>query len=145
MQGSRLTGGESDCTLIGVHTVRVAPMNDERNDTTLGEWLRQSRSAKSISLRGLAERLQVTPSYLSDIENDRRVPAEDVLRRMAGLLELDFEDMMVRAGRFGEDAERYLRKQPEAVRLFRRISEVGLTADQLRKLQEQIVSEGGEG
>lgn len=117
----------------------LTDMNNNTNDNTLGEFLRNARIAKERSLRNLAESLQVTPSYLSDIENDRRVPAEDVLGRLATLLNLDVDEVMVRAGRFGEHAERYIKQEPEAVRLFRRISEAGLTADQLRKLQEQVV------
>lgn len=114
-------------------------MTATTEDITLGEWLRTARIAKGPSLRATAESLQVTPSYLSDIENDRRVPAEDVLQRLAGLLDLDPEEAMVRAGRFGEETERYLKRQPEAVRLFRRISEAKLSTEELRLLQQRFL------
>ena len=113
-------------------------MSNTSETITFGEWVRRGRVQKEVSLRTLAARLDITPSYLSDIENDRRVPAEDVLRRFADVLELDFDELMARAGRFGEDIERYMKSQPEAVRLFRRISEARMTPDKLRKLQEHI-------
>lgn len=82
--------------------------------------------------------MQITPSYLSDIETDRRVPSEDVLRSIASLLALDFDDLMARAGRLGDDAERYLRRRPDAGVLFRRISQRNLPADQLKELLNQV-------
>ena len=43
-------------------------------DKTLGEVIRDARIAKDgMKLRELARLLEVTPSYVSDIENDRRV------------------------------------------------------------------------
>ncbi|MCL4230388.1 MAG: helix-turn-helix transcriptional regulator [Dehalococcoidia bacterium] len=101
---------------------------------TLGDVVRDARLRRGLGLRQLASIIQKTPSYLSDIENDRRVPAEDVLSDLARELSLDFDELMSLAGRFGEQAERYLKRQPEAARLFRRISAANLPADDLRKL-----------
>ena len=102
---------------------------------SLGEWLRDARMNKDISLRALAGQLDITPSYLSDIENDRRVPAEDVLQKLTGALDLPFDDAMARAGRFGEQTDRYIKRQPEAVKLMRRVSAANLTAEELRKIE----------
>ncbi|MBV9470122.1 MAG: helix-turn-helix transcriptional regulator [Abitibacteriaceae bacterium] len=105
---------------------------------SLGETLRDARIEKNISLRALAGQMEITPSYLSDIENDRRVPAEDVLRTLASNLEIEFEDLMALAGRFGEKAERYMKSQPTAVKLFRRISEANLGEEQLREMINEV-------
>lgn len=99
----------------------------------MGEVIREARVARG-SLRESAKKLDITPSYMSDIENDRRVPAEEVLRNIAQLLGLDFDDLMARAGRFGDEAERYLRRHPTAGILFRQISEANLADDDLVKL-----------
>ena len=103
--------------------------------TSLGEWLRDARMEKDNSLRALAAQLKITPSYLSDIENDRRVPAEDVLQKLTGALDLPFDDAMAMAGRFGEQTDRYIKRQPEAVKLMRRVSAANLTAEEIRKIQ----------
>lgn len=105
---------------------------------TLGDRIREARIRQGKSLRQVAKDLGITPSYLSDIENDRRVPAEATLLKIAELLELDFSDLMSLAGRFGEEAERYVRKQPMAVRLFRRIAQANLSEEQLKQLLEEI-------
>src|SRR5262249_41275715 len=104
---------------------------------TLGDVIREARVRAKRGLRELARELDITPSYLSDIENDRRVPAEDVLRRIAVLLKLDFDELMALAGRFGERAERYLKRHPEAGKLFRKISEKNLEESDLRKLSDK--------
>jgi transcriptional regulator with XRE-family HTH domain len=105
---------------------------------TLGDVVRERRAAEDMRLRELARRLDVTPSYVSDIENDRRVPSEEVLRRIADELQLDFDDLVARAGRIGIEAERYLRYTPVATTLFRRISEEKLTEDEIQRLLDQV-------
>jgi transcriptional regulator with XRE-family HTH domain len=104
------------------------------SNQTLGEIVREARIAKEKSLREVAKTLDITPSYMSDIENDRRIPSEDVLRSITKLLDLDFDQLMAMAGRFGETADRYMKKQPIAGVLFRRISENNLPEDALREL-----------
>jgi transcriptional regulator with XRE-family HTH domain len=68
---------------------------------------------------------------MSDIEHDRRTPSEGLLGKLALLLELNFDELMARAGRVGDAAERYLKKHPRAVILFRRLAETGATEEQL--------------
>lgn len=102
---------------------------------TLGEVIRDGRVAADKGLREFSRELDITPSYLSDIENDRRVPAEDVLKKVAELLTLSFDEMMALAGRVGEKAEEYLKDNPPAWSLFRRISENNLSEDALSQLR----------
>jgi len=103
-------------------------------NTTLGEVIRKARVAAGTSLREFARTLEITPSYQSDIENDRRVPSEEVLKKIADLLSLKYEELMALAGRFGEEAERYLRRHPTAGALFRKLSETNAPEDVLRKM-----------
>ena len=116
---------------------------------TLGEIINSARLQKEVGLRALARELGIAASYLSDIENDRRVPSEVVIRDMARLLDLDFDLLMQQAGRLGEDAERYLRGNLLAGRLFRRIAESKLDHEALEHLLEELKdrenSEGGGG
>jgi transcriptional regulator with XRE-family HTH domain len=109
-------------------------MANSHDNTTLGMVIRDARVKGGRSLRELAKLLDITPSYQSDIENDRRVPAEEVLKRTAELLGLNFEELMALAGRLGDDAERYLRRQPAAGALFRKLTETNAPEDLLRKM-----------
>lgn len=109
----------------------------ERRHQALGDVIRDSRVVSKKGLREFARELEITPSYLSDIENDRRVPAEDVLSKIAHALGLNFDDLMALAGRVGEQAERYVRRTPEAAKLLRKISEKNLSDSDVRKLSEK--------
>jgi transcriptional regulator with XRE-family HTH domain len=125
----------------------TADMADNKNAKTPGELIREARAPKG-SLRDFAKKLEITPSYLSDIENDRRVPAENVLRRIADLLGLEFDDLMAKSGRFGEDADRYMRRHPTLGVLFRRLSEWNLSDEDLAKLlkkAEELARKKGDG
>ena len=54
-----------------------------------GEYLKQKREEKQISLRELARRLDVSAPFLSDVENNRRAPlTEERLSTLADVLNL---------------------------------------------------------
>ena len=111
----------------------------------MGILIRGSRVEKGLSLRELARQLDRAPSYLSDIENDRRVPAEELLGQIARLLDLDFDDLMALGGRFGEVMERYVKRRPMAGVLYRRIAEKNLPEDKLRDILDSISKPGKRG
>lgn len=113
-------------------------MPDDAPQRTLGEVLRDARVAKDLKLRELARRLQIAPSYLSDIENDRRIPSEELIQPMAQQLDLSFDELMAMAGRLGETAEQYVRRHPAAGVLLRKASEAGLSDRELRRMIEDI-------
>ncbi len=100
----------------------------------LGDVIRGARVAAGMSLRDFAKALDKTPSYLSDIENNRRVPAEPVLRDIVRVLPLDYDDLMARAGRFGEQATRYMMRTPGAGVLMRKLSDANASSEFLEKL-----------
>lgn len=62
-------------------------MNKEQN---FGDFITSKRGAMGITLRGMAEKLEITPAYLSDIEKGRRNPPEKpLLEKMATELRLN--------------------------------------------------------
>jgi transcriptional regulator with XRE-family HTH domain len=93
--------------------------------------------AAQLSLRELARRIERAPSYLNDIEHDRRVPSEAVLKQLAAELDLAVDLLLAAAGRVGEGAERYMQSNPTAGVLFRRVSDAGLGEQDLKQLLEQ--------
>jgi transcriptional regulator with XRE-family HTH domain len=109
---------------------------------TLGEVIRDARVGLGISLRDLAKRVELAPSYLSDIENDRRVPSEEVLQRLADEVKLKFDDLMALAGRVGDQTERYMKRHPAAGLLFRKISDKRLRDEDLESLLKTVETMG---
>jgi len=62
-------------------------------EQTFGSFIRNRRMACGLTLRGMAAKLDLSPVYMSNIENDRRAaPAQEHLERMAMLLQLDKAD-----------------------------------------------------
>jgi len=112
-------------------------MTRKPSGSTLGQQIRNARVDAELALRELARRLEVAPSYMNDIENDRRVPSESVLRRIASELDLDADLVLAAAGRVGEGAREYIRANPTAGVLFRKVSDAGLDEQGLKKLLEQ--------
>ncbi len=108
------------------------------DDRSLGERVRDARLGRQLGVREFARQLEITPSYLSDIEADRRAPVEALMRTLADSLDLEFDQLMALSGRLGAQAERYIKRTPEAAFLFRRISEKKLSAEELAKLREFI-------
>ena len=105
---------------------------------SLGDLINRARVAKRLSLRGLAREVEIVPSYLADIENDRRTPSESVLRKISATLGLDFDALMQQAGRLGEEAEHYLRQERLAGQLFRRVAETNLDQEGLQELLNKL-------
>jgi transcriptional regulator with XRE-family HTH domain len=106
----------------------------KKSGTTLGQQIREARIAADLSLRELARRLGRAPSYMNDIEHDRRVPSEAVLREICSELGLDADLMLAAAGRVGEGAGEYMKSNPTAGVLFRRVSDAGLNEGDLQRL-----------
>jgi transcriptional regulator with XRE-family HTH domain len=105
---------------------------------TLGGRVREARLGKGLSLRELARRIDKAPSYVNDIEYDRRVPSEAVVRRLCDELDLDVDVMLAVAGRVGEGAADYLRNEPTAGVLFRRVAQERLDEDALQDLLARV-------
>lgn len=62
-------------------------------EQTFGSYVREKRMARGLSLRGLAAELEVSPVYMSNLENDRRpAPAKEKLDRLMEILVLGKAD-----------------------------------------------------
>lgn len=57
------------------------------------EFLKEKRTQKGLTLRKMAELIDIAPAYLSDIEKRKRnAPSQDVLERLVEILELSDEE-----------------------------------------------------
>jgi transcriptional regulator with XRE-family HTH domain len=99
--------------------------------------LRERRVARGYSLRKFAELVDVSPTYLSQVEQGNVMPpTADRVKRMAELLGENPDEWIGLAGRVPDDLPEIIQKQPtEMPELLREAS--GLTIEQLRELREQ--------
>ena len=108
-------------------------------DKTFGGRIREGRVAKGLTLRELARRIDKAPSYLNDIEYNRRVPSETVVRHLCEQIDLDVDVMLAAAGRvLGEDDEEYVKSEPTAGVLFRRVAKEQLDESALQDLLARV-------
>lgn len=119
---------------------------------TFGQVLREARLAKGITLRKFAEMVGISPTYLSQVEQDNvDPPTAERVQTMATLLGASADEWTALAGRVPDDLPGIIQRQPTAIpELLREAN--GLTADQLRilrekarKLKERGTAGGGEG
>lgn len=109
----------------------------KKHPKPFGDVLREKRMEKGYSLRKFAQLVGVSPTYLSQVEqNNVDPPTADRVKRMAEILGESVDDMTALAGRLQEDLPEIIREKREMPDLLRAMR--GLTADQLRKVREDI-------
>jgi HTH-type transcriptional regulator, competence development regulator len=98
--------------------------------TTLGELIRNRREELrsddvAYSVRRVADRIGVQPSYLSKVERDiGSPPSEETLVRLAHDLGLDADLVLAHAGKISRDVRDVIRRRPQ------------LFAELIRELQD---------
>src|SRR5215471_3147591 len=105
--------------------------------SALGDYLRkcrtekQAREGNAYSLRQLAGRVGVEPSYLSKIERGLEPrPSEETTRALAQELGEDPDFMLAMAGKVSRDLQEIIRKRPQ---LFAQVIR------ELKKMPDQAV------
>ena len=104
-----------------------------------GAFVRQEREKKQISLRKMAKMIGVSPTYLSKVETDDfPPPAEDKVRKIAGIIDCNADELLALAGRVPSELIDIIRQHPhrhEMAALLRTTK--GLTAEEMSKLVRQ--------
>lgn len=105
---------------------------------TFGEFVREKRIQKGLSLRRFAELVALSPAYVSQIENGiQSPPPADRARTIAEVLGEPPDVLIILAGRIPDDISTILQETPEAMAEF--IREAGqLSAEQLDQLKEHV-------
>ena len=102
--------------------------------TKLGRTIRKLRLKAEITLRELARRVKVSAAHMSDIEKERRMPSDDLLRRIAEELAhvgAKYEELRLLKPRIEDDVERWYTEDPEVRALFREAKDSGLSAREI--------------
>ncbi len=104
----------------------------------LGERIRRMRAEHKLGLRETATKVGISPTYLSRIEtmDEKTPPAEDVIRKLATLLNDDFDELMQLAGRVPEDVEKVIKGDPSMPAFLRTAKEQKLSGEELGKILE---------
>jgi len=101
-----------------------------------GDFIRKQRLALNppVTLRGFAEKVDISPTYLSKIERgDFDPPAEDTIRRIAKELKCNEDELLALAGKISSENLAIITKRPVEMAQFLRASK-GLSKDKFEKL-----------
>lgn len=83
---------------------------------SIGQYVRQVRESRGFSLRAFAQMIGKTPTFVSRFERDDDMkPSEETLRTMAGILEIDVDDLIFRANKMPADLPKIVQKHPAAI------------------------------
>ena len=92
-----------------------------------GNRLRAMRTAKGLSQRALGERVGVSFTYISKVENGKldfgNYPSEDLICRLAAALDTDEEELLLSAEKIPEAIRRRFFERPDAFRLIARLDD----------------------
>jgi transcriptional regulator with XRE-family HTH domain len=110
-------------------------MIEKKTEKTFGETVRLLRDEQRIGLRKLAERVGMSPTYLSKVERGEfPPPGEEKVKSIAQALGQNEDELLALAGRVSSDLNKIIRRQPREMADFLR-SASGLSAPDLDKLR----------
>jgi len=87
-----------------------------------GKRVRTLREARQFTQRVLAERVGVSVSYISKVENERLhfgdYPSEKFIHKLAAELETDEDELLLLADKVPSAIRKRIRERPDAFRAF---------------------------
>ena len=106
---------------------------------SFGETIREMRTSQEMGLRAAAERLGISPAYLSRVERGKeRPPKPELDKRMATLLGGDADLLFRLAERTDPDLAEYLHHLPSVPEFLRVAKTMALTDEDFRILTEEV-------
>jgi transcriptional regulator with XRE-family HTH domain len=101
----------------------------------LGQYLRELRDRRDISLREFAQKLGLSATFVSDIELGKRHPSDEVLASMSKMLGVSLSDLKEHDTRPPvEELKRITAANPSYAFAFRQVIEKNVSPEDLLKL-----------
>jgi len=105
---------------------------------TLGQYIREVRDARDISLREFALKLGLSATFVSDIELGKRHPSDEVLAKMAKVLGVPVAELKKHDTRPPVDEMKQIAAtDPGYALAFRRLLESSASPEDLMKLADR--------
>lgn len=108
---------------------------------TFGTRVRKRRTELGLGLRETAKLVEISPTFLSRIETEAEpaMPSEEVIQRLANVLNEDCDTLMSLAGRIPSDVQDIVNAEPGLPEFLRRAHRKGIS---VKRLMEMIEDEG---
>ena len=117
--------------------------NSKGSNKSFGSYIRELRIKNGIGQRELADKIGIAPSYLNDIEKEKRTaPKQNVIKKLSTLLKVNINYLNdlagISKGNLAPDIGEFIEKNPGIVSLIRSIKENNLNAEQVENLENSL-------
>ena len=114
-----------------------------KNKEPFGTFIRKFRIKKNIGQRELANKINIAPSYLNDIEkNKRTAPKKELIKKISDVLEINLEFLYDLAGssknKIAPDIEEFILNNPIISSLLRTIKENKISNNEIEQLENKF-------
>lgn len=109
-------------------------------ETTLGRYLRESRRLQEKTLDEVAQLINVSKMYLSQIETDKKIPSDEVIRNLATSYKVDEDCLFKLSGKLSLAAREELHENENIQNLFSRVKKGNLDNNLKREMYKEIES-----
>ena len=108
-----------------------------------GPFIRRLRTNLDITQRELAKKVGIAPSYLNDLEKEKRAaPKLEVIKKLSSILKISLNHLNDLAGiskkEIAPDISEFIRKNPKIISLIRSIKESNLDENELSHIENSI-------
>ena len=108
-----------------------------------GSFIREKRTILGLGQRALAEKIGLSPSYLNDIEkNKRNAPKLSIIKKISEILEINQDYLMDLAGLSKKSIAPYINKfildNPSVISLLRTIKENNIDKKKIKNIENLI-------
>tara|TARA_B100000242_G_scaffold281554_1_gene241927 strand:- start:84 stop:1220 length:1137 start_codon:yes stop_codon:yes gene_type:complete len=108
-----------------------------------GPFIRKIRLDLKIGQRELAQKVGIAPSYLNDIEKEKRAaPKIEIIRKISNILNVNNDTLNDLAGiskkSLAPDIREFIEKNPNVVSLIRSIKKNEMGQNQIKKIEDSI-------
>ena len=110
---------------------------------SFGSYIRSVRLSLNIGQRDLAKKIGIAPSYLNDIEKEKRSsPKSNIIKKIAKELKININVLYDLAGlsknSLAPDILEYIDKRPSITKLLRTIKNNNLENNQIEEIEKSI-------
>ncbi len=107
---------------------------------SLGKKIKLERAKNGISLRKFAEKLEISAPFLVDIEKDRRPPTEELLQKIADLLDIPVSVFDEFSPDIPKPVKDWLEKHPHLDKVLRALRRAPSQEEALARLDRTFTS-----
>ncbi len=117
--------------------------NKHSSIVSFGSFIRKLRTDLNITQRDLAKKLGIAPSYLNDLEKEKRgAPKQATIKKLSTILKTSLNQLNDLAGaskkELAPDITEYILSNPKIVSLIRSIKANNLDQSELNKIQVSL-------